>query len=95
MKRQLYKSSAAIVVVALSAHAGVRSVGMQGVLRKVAKMIPEAAARRFSVESGWRRIAPIGAWQSPMLELGAINAPVTGRGDLRGLNGPELRRSEP
>lgn len=62
-----------------------RSAGaldLDGVLREVASANPTLSARRQMVEAARRRIAPAGAWQSPMVELGAINVPTSGRFDM-------------
>src|SRR5262249_29775508 len=42
---------------------------------------PTLAARRASIEAAQRRVAPAGAWMSPMLEVGVVNVPTTGRFD--------------
>lgn len=51
-------------------------------LRQVAAANPTLAARSAMVEAARRRIAPAGAWQSPMLELGVVNVPTNGRFDM-------------
>ncbi len=54
---------------------------LEGVLREVAAANPTLAARRSMVEAARRRIGPAGAWQSPMVEIGAVNVPTSGRFD--------------
>ena len=55
---------------------------LNGVLNEVAAANPTLAARREMVEAARRRIAPAGAWQSPMFEIGALNVPTSGRFDM-------------
>jgi outer membrane protein TolC len=58
------------------------ALDLESVLREVAEANPTLAARRQMVEAAQRRIAPAGAWQSPMAELGAVNVPVGGGFDM-------------
>lgn len=58
------------------------ALDLEGVLREVAAANPTLAARRSMVEAASRRVAPAGAWRSPMLELGAVNVPTSGRFDM-------------
>jgi outer membrane protein TolC len=58
------------------------ALDLESVLRQVAEANPTLAARREMVEAAQRRIAPAGAWQSPMAELGAVNVPVGGGFDM-------------
>ena len=51
------------------------------VLRAVATANPTLAARRDMVEAARQRVGPAGAWPAPMVELGAINVPTSGRFD--------------
>ena len=51
-------------------------------LREVAATNPTLASRREMVEAARRRIAPAGAWQSPMVEVGVLNVPTHGRFDM-------------
>jgi outer membrane protein TolC len=50
-------------------------------LRQVAAANPTLAARDATVEAARRRVAPAGAWSSPMVEMGVVNVPTTGRFD--------------
>jgi outer membrane protein TolC len=59
-----------------------RGLNLQSALREVATANPTLASRREMVEAARRRVAPAGAWQSPMLEFGAINVPARGRFDM-------------
>jgi multidrug efflux system outer membrane protein len=54
------------------------ALSLQAALREVASANPTLASRREMVEATRRRIAPAGAWQSPMVELGALNVPTSG-----------------
>lgn len=58
------------------------ALDLQAALREVATANPTLAGRREMVEAARRRIAPAGAWQSPMVEIGAINVPTNGRFDM-------------
>lgn len=51
-------------------------------LRQVAAANPTLASRAAMVEAVRRRVAPAGAWSSPMVELGAVNVPTSGRFDM-------------
>jgi outer membrane protein TolC len=72
---------AAAALVALQA-APARATDLESVLRDVAANSPALAARRSMVEAAAKRVAPAGAWTSPMLELGVVNVPVGGRFDM-------------
>ncbi|MFI5372218.1 MAG: TolC family protein [Candidatus Eisenbacteria bacterium] len=58
-----------------------RALDLQGALREVAAANPTLASRRESVEAARRRVNPAGAWQSPMVDVGVINVPTSGRFD--------------
>src|SRR6266487_4638900 len=58
------------------------ALDFESALRQVAEANPSLAARRAMVEAARRRIAPAGAWSAPMMELGAINCPTSGRFDM-------------
>ena len=58
------------------------ALDLEGVMREVAALNPTLTAHRAMVEAARRRISPAGAWQSPMVELGAINVPANGRFDM-------------
>jgi outer membrane protein TolC len=58
-----------------------RALDLDTVFREVAATNPTLAARREMVEATERRVGPSGAWQSPMIELGAVNVPTSGRFD--------------
>src|SRR5262249_36236337 len=64
--------------VAPPARAG---LDLQTVLRDVAASNPTLSARRAMIEAARRRVAPAGAWPAPMLELGVVNVPTSGRFD--------------
>jgi outer membrane protein len=54
------------------------AIDLAQALREVATSNPTLASRRAMTEAARRRIAPAGAWASPMLEVGAINVPTGG-----------------
>jgi outer membrane protein TolC len=58
------------------------ALDLETALRQAAAANPTLEARRAMVEAARRRVAPAGAWQSPMLELGAVNVPTNGRFDM-------------
>jgi outer membrane protein TolC len=58
------------------------ALDLEGALRQVAAANPTLAARGAMVEAARRRVAPAGAWPSPMVELGAVNVPTNGRFDM-------------
>jgi outer membrane protein TolC len=58
-----------------------RALDLETALARVAEANPTLAAQRAMVEAARRRIAPARAWSSPMLELGAVNVPPSGRFD--------------
>jgi outer membrane protein TolC len=57
----------------------VQALGLDSVFAQVAAANPTLASRRAMAEAARRRVAPAGAWMSPMVELGVQNVPV-GRG---------------
>ena len=61
---------------------GAMALDLQGALHEVATTNPTLASRRAMVEAARRRVAPAGAWQSPMVEIGALNVPTNGRFDM-------------
>jgi outer membrane protein TolC len=68
-----------------SGHArppGGTTLSLDLVLRQVADANPMLAARRAMTEAARKRIAPAGAWESPMLEAGVVNVPTSGRFDM-------------
>ncbi len=58
------------------------ALDLEGALRQAAAANPTLAARNEMVEASRRRVAPAGAWPSPMAELGAVNVPTNGRFDM-------------
>ena len=58
------------------------ALDLEGALRQVASSNPTLEARRAMVEAARRRVAPAGAWASPMMELGVVNVPTNGRFDM-------------
>jgi outer membrane protein TolC len=57
------------------------ALDLEGALRDVVAANPTLEARREMVAAAERRVAPAGAWQSPMVELGVVNVPTTGSFD--------------
>ena len=82
MNRCAYLSVVAAALWLASAPRPAAAIDLAGVLREVRDGNPTLAARRAMAEAARRRIAPAGAWQSPMVELGAINVPTNGRFDM-------------
>ncbi|HEY6867401.1 MAG TPA: TolC family protein [Candidatus Eisenbacteria bacterium] len=77
------RAALAVLVPALAVAAArpARALDVEGALRQVAAANPTLAARRAMADASSRRVAPAGAWESPMLEAGVENVPVTGRFD--------------
>jgi outer membrane protein TolC len=80
MKTAVLGGGIALALLAVLA-ASAAALDLDAVLREVATANPTLAARREMVEAARRRVGPAGAWQSPMLELGPINVPTSGRFD--------------
>src|SRR5438034_1779007 len=83
----MFRNRSALVAGLVLWGAGARplpaaALDLGSALRQVAEQNPSLAARRAMVEAARRRIAPAGAWSPPMLELGAINVPTSGRFDM-------------
>ncbi len=68
-------------MLALAPHEA-RAVSLESVWREVATANPTLASRRARVEAMRHRVAPAGAWASPMVEIGALNVPTNGRFDM-------------
>lgn len=81
MRYALLRGGLAVLTFLVWPHAAA-ALDLDGVFREVAAANPTLAARREMVEAARRRIAPAGAWQSPMIEFGAINVPTNGRFDM-------------
>ena len=54
---------------------------LEGVLRDVVDANPTLQARRAMGTAAEKRVAPAGAWDSPMAEVGVTNVPTSGRFD--------------
>lgn len=63
---------------ALFAASAAQALDLEGALADVARANPTLAARRARVEAARFRVAPAGAWDAPMVGLGAVNVPVGG-----------------
>jgi outer membrane protein TolC len=79
-------AAAAVVALALAAAAASAAraesaLTLEDVLRDVAADNPMLAARRAMATAAEKRVAPAGAWESPMAEVGAVNVPTSGRFD--------------
>lgn len=57
------------------------ALDLETALRDVAASSPTLSARSAMVEAARRRVAPAGAWPAPMLEVGVVNVPTSGRFD--------------
>ena len=58
------------------------ALDLEGALREVAAANPRLAAHDAWVEAARHRVGSAGAWPAPMLELGVINVPTSGRFDV-------------
>lgn len=79
MRDRFTACGAALFALAALLPAPARALDLEQALRDVAAANPTVAARTAMVEAARRRIAPAGAWRSPMLMLGLNNVPTTGR----------------
>lgn len=68
-------------LLASSPHAA-QALDLESVWREVAAENPTLASRRARVQAMRHRVAPAGAWESPMVEFGALNVPTNGRFDM-------------
>jgi outer membrane protein TolC len=82
MRSLVSRGVVALATVLVAAPHEAKALDLQAALREVATANPTLASRREMVEAARRRVAPAGAWQSPMIELGAINVPTNGRFDM-------------
>ncbi|MEK7347410.1 MAG: TolC family protein [Candidatus Eisenbacteria bacterium] len=55
------------------------ALSLEEALLDVAAANPSLQARRAMVTAALRRVPPSGAWEQPMLELGAVNVPLSGK----------------
>ena len=82
MKFEVSRTSFAVTVLALAisiaAPSGVRALSLDAALREAAAANPTLASRRETADAARRRVAPAGAWPSPMAEVGLINVPTGG-----------------
>ncbi len=83
MRSVVWPSILVFAVLVVAAPTIARALDLQGALREVATANPTLASRREMVEAARRRVAPAGAWQSPMAEFGLINVPTSGRFDMQ------------
>src|SRR5215471_4890325 len=82
MRMKITVLSGAVVFALMGiADATARALDLDAVFHEVAATNPSLAARRELVEAAERRVGPSGAWQSPMVELGVVNVPTSGRFD--------------
>jgi outer membrane protein, heavy metal efflux system len=77
-----YPSAIALVLCgAACAPPALAALDLETVLRDVAASNPTLSARSAMVEAARRRVAPAGAWPAPILEVGVVNVPTSGRFD--------------
>jgi outer membrane protein TolC len=57
------------------------TVSLEEILRDGSEGNPILAARRAMATAAEQRVAPAGAWESPMGEIGVVNVPTSGRFD--------------
>jgi len=82
MRMKITVLSGAVVFALMGiADATARALDLDAVFHEVAATNPSLAARRELIEAAERRVGPSGAWQSPMIELGPVNVPTSGRFD--------------
>jgi outer membrane protein TolC len=79
MGRSRAASLTVVLALALGTAAPAHALDLDGALAQVAAANPTLASRRAMAEAARRRVAPAGAWESPMVMLGVENVPV-GRG---------------
>ncbi len=82
MSSVLSRGAVALSLLLAGAPHEAQALDLPAALREVALANPTLASRREMVEAARRRVAPAGAWQSPMVEIGAINVPTNGRFDM-------------
>ena len=61
---------------------GAAALDLATALREVAAGNPELAARGAMAAAARRRAGPAGSWSSPMVEIGVVNVPQSGRLDM-------------
>jgi outer membrane protein, heavy metal efflux system len=76
--RALLTAASLAVSGATAAHA----LDLPTALRDALAANPGLAARRAMADAARARVAPAGAWSPPMLELGVVNVPPSGRFDM-------------
>jgi len=81
MRDRIVARCVACVVLAACLAGPARALDLEQALRDAAGADPALAASDARAEAARHRIAPAGAWRSPMLELGVNNVPTTGRLD--------------
>lgn len=81
MRSVVWRGAVVLATVLAVAPHEAKALDLSAALREVATANPTLAGRREMVEAARLRIAPAGAWQSPMVEIGAINVPTNGRFD--------------
>jgi cobalt-zinc-cadmium efflux system outer membrane protein len=80
MRAGFTAATIAICSTAVTPHPSA-ALDLETALRQVAAANPTLAAREAMTEAARRRVGPAGAWPSPMVELGVVNVPTTGRFD--------------
>jgi hypothetical protein len=75
--------TAAVVALAVTSArpCPVLALDVNEALRQATAASPAVAARTASAEAAQHRASAEGAWPSPMVEVGLVNVPVTGRLD--------------
>ncbi len=81
MKSVVPRGAFALATLLMLAPPAASALDLPGVFREVAGANPTLESRRARVEAARHRIGPAGAWAPPMLELGAMNVPTSGRFD--------------
>jgi outer membrane protein TolC len=74
-----FAACAAVVLALIGLGApAARALDLETALADVARANPTLAARRARIEAAGHRVTSAGAWESPMVGLGAVNVPVGG-----------------
>jgi cobalt-zinc-cadmium efflux system outer membrane protein len=81
MKSRRFLCTGWALALSLAAFPAAAAVDLETALGQVAAANPTLAARRAMVEAARRRLGPAGAWAPPIVELGVVNVPTSGRFD--------------
>ena len=71
-----------LLLASAQAPAPAHALDLPAALREAAHANPGLEGSRAMVDAARARVAPAGAWPAPMLELGVLNVPASGRFDM-------------